>query len=263
MTQAQLARREFLKLSLVTAGAVMLTGCQKVIDIDSATSSLRATINPSKKINEILRFATLAANGHNTQPWQFRVQDTTIEIHPDTSRRLSVVDPHDREHWISLGCALENLVIAAGASGYASEVIYPDEKRKFIIVELKSDAIINNVLFDAIPVRQSTRSEYSGEVVPPDLLTQVHATVTESGVELLFIEGKNEIETALEYVNEGNLKQYADEAFLEELIQWLRFNKKEAVSSMDGLYSKCSGNPTVPRWLGEMFVSGTKPAKPG
>ena len=28
---------------------------------------------------------------------------------------------------------------------------------------------------------------------------------------------------------------------------------------MDGLYTKCTGNPTVPRWLGEVFVSGTKP----
>jgi len=43
------------------------------------------------------------------------------------------------------------------------------------------------------------------------------------------------------------------------LLAWLRFNKKEALSSLDGLYSRCSGNPEVPHWLGRMFVSGTKP----
>ncbi len=81
----------------------------------------------------------------------------------------------------------------------------------------------------------------------------------EPGVGLQFIEGKDEIERVLEYVNQGNLHQYADKAFVEELIRWLRFNKKEALSSMDGLYTECTGNPTVPRWLGEIFVSGTKP----
>ena len=43
------------------------------------------------------------------------------------------------------------------------------------------------------------------------------------------------------------------------MIAWLRFNKKEALSSLDGLYSRCSGNPEVPRWLGQIFVAGTKP----
>lgn len=59
--------------------------------------------------NELVWYATLAANGHNTQPWKFAVQENQIEIHPDYSRRLPVVDPGDRELWISLGCALENL----------------------------------------------------------------------------------------------------------------------------------------------------------
>ena len=67
------------------------------------------------------------------------------------------------------------------------------------------------------------------------------------------------METALNYVRQGNLNQYADKAFIEELIAWLRFNKKEALASLDGLYSICSGNPEVPHWLGQMFVAGTKP----
>ena len=63
----------------------------------------------------------------------------------------------------------------------------------------------------------------------------------------------------LEYVNQGNLSQYADKAFLDELITWLRFSKKEALGSLDGLYTRASGNPEVPRWLGQIFVGGTKP----
>ncbi|MBA4385509.1 MAG: hypothetical protein C0410_12295, partial [Anaerolinea sp.] len=150
-------------------------------------------------------------------------------------------------------------IIAAGVSGFSSEIVYPDENQNFIKVDLHSTTPINNALFDAIPVRQSTRSEYRAEVVAQGVLKKVYAATSEPGIVLQFIDGKTETERVLEYVNEGNLKQYADKDFLDELIHWLRFNEKEAVSSMDGLYTKCTGNPTVPRWLGEMFVSGTKP----
>jgi hypothetical protein len=46
---------------------------------------------------------------------------------------------------------------------------------------------------------------------------------------------------------------------VDELVSWLRFNKKEAMATLDGLHSRCSGNPAVPRWLGRMFVRGMKP----
>jgi hypothetical protein len=67
------------------------------------------------------------------------------------------------------------------------------------------------------------------------------------------------LEMTLEYVNQGNLRQYSDQAFVEELIHWLRFTRKEALASLDGLFTRCSGNPELPRWLGQMFVSGTRP----
>lgn len=259
MTPSEMARRDFLKMSIITAGAVLVTGCQKALDVDTEAISLRSSIAPKANLSEIIRYATLAANGHNTQPWKFKVLENAIEIHPDTSRRLAVVDPQDREQWISLGCALENLVIAAEAAGYANEIDYPVDAQGFIKVNLHSKMPKTSALFEAIPVRQSTRSEYRVEKVSADILAQVHAVATEPGVALQFIEGKDEIEHVLDYVNQGNLQQYADKAFVDELIHWLRFNKKEAMSSMDGLYTKCTGNPTVPRWLGEMFVSGTKP----
>jgi len=45
--------------------------------------------------------------------------------------------------------------------------------------------------------------------------------------------------TIAEYINQGNLNQYADKSFVGELIDWLRFNKKEALAALDGLCSRC------------------------
>ncbi|NTU62855.1 MAG: Tat pathway signal protein, partial [Chloroflexi bacterium] len=217
-------------------------------------------MDPAKatRLRELVRHATLAANGHNTQPWKFAITEDAIEIHPDQARRLAVVDPNDRELWISIGCALENLLVAARATGYAAEVSYPDAT-DFIRVRLTADAPQRSPLFDAIPVRQNTRSEYDGQIVPAGDLDQVQAVPLEPGVALRFVTNPVDKATVQEYVNQGNLNQYADEAFVNELIAWLRFNKREAVTTLDGLYTRCSGNPEVPRWLGQMFVSGTTP----
>ena len=210
------------------------------------------------QMQELVHYATLAANGHNTQPWKFAIKENAIEIHPDYTRRLPVVDPDNRELWISLGCALENLLVAARASGFAPEVSYPDAA-DFIKVKLTADTPQSNSLFDAIPTRQNTRSEYDGQPVKRVEMDQLLALPLEPGVSLRFATTPTDLETTLEYVNQGNLSQYADKAFIDELIYWLRFNKKEALASLDGLFSICSGNPEVPRLVGKMFVAGTKP----
>lgn len=261
-----LSRRDFLKLA-AAAGAMAVGG--HLLDTYAPwlnTEEQAALVrNPyiqedtmSQQLVEMVRYATLAANGHNTQPWKFAVRQDAIEIHPDDSRRLPVVDPENRELWISLGCALENLLLAARATGYAATVAYPDVD-DVIRVQLAPDTPQASPLFDAIPLRQTTRSIYDGRPVPTADLDTLQALPLETGVSLRFLSTTAEMETALEYVNAGNLRQYADRAFVDELITWLRFNKKEALATLDGLYSRCSGNPAVPRWLGRMFVGGTKP----
>ena len=64
----------------------------------------------------------LAANPHNTQPWLFRVSDSSVEIFADASRHLGAMDPFLREMHIGLGCAIENIALAAPSNGYALTV---------------------------------------------------------------------------------------------------------------------------------------------
>jgi len=261
-----LSRRDFLKLlaiaGVTATGAYVLFEYAPWLNYDQQADYTRRPFEKdstlSAQMRELVRYATLAASGHNTQPWKFAVKENVIEIHPDYARRLPVVDPNDRELWISLGCALENMLVAARAAGYSPEVTYPDAA-DFIHIRLTANTLQSSPLFDAIPIRQNTRSEYDGQPIKIDDLDQVQALPLESGVVLHFVTTPTDLETVLEYVNQGNLTQYADKAFVDELIHWLRFNKKEALASLDGLYTRSTGNPEVPRWLGQMFVAGSKP----
>lgn len=261
-SRSRLSRRDFLKLLIAggaaAAGVYVLSEYTPWLDYDGQIQRTWASSEPSTQMGTLVHYATLAANGHNTQPWKFTIQENAIEIHPDTSRGLSVVDPDQRELWISLGCALENLLIAARANGFDPAVTYPDTT-DLIRVRLTPGARQSSPLFDAIPLRQNTRSEYDGQPIRQADFDQIQALPLEPGVALRFATSPSDLETVLEYVNRGNLSQYADPAFLDELIFWLRFNKKESLASLDGLYTRCSGNPEVPRWLGKMFVSGGTP----
>ena len=216
----------------------------------------QASADPPGEMREMIRYATLAPSGHNTQPWKFMVQGDTIRILPDYSRRLPAVDPQDRELWISLGCALENLVLAAQRAGFAAEVTGPDAKQDFITVHLqRSSRPGRSSLFEAIPHRQNNRSLYDGRPIPPATLKMLDTVNSNTGVSVQVFTDVVHKEAIIEYIKAGDRRQFGDPAFVAELVSWIRFNTPEALHSRDGLYTRCTGNPEVPRWLGRRFLT--------
>jgi nitroreductase len=79
-------------------------------------SALGRSYNPDYL--SMVASAIKAPSGHNAQPWTFRIRESAVEIHPNFSRSLPNVDADNRELYISLGCALENLCLAATQLGY-------------------------------------------------------------------------------------------------------------------------------------------------
>ena len=77
---------------------------------------------------DLIRYATVAANRHNTQPWRFRETAAGIDILPDLSRRTPVVDPDDHHLFVNLGCATDNLSLAMAAQGQGGEITVDPER---------------------------------------------------------------------------------------------------------------------------------------
>ena len=78
----------------------------------------------SEKIRFLLGYAILAPSTFNTQPWRFMIREQELMVFADMERWLRISDADQRELYISVGCALENLLIAARHFGFASTISY-------------------------------------------------------------------------------------------------------------------------------------------
>ncbi len=203
---------------------------------------------------ELVRYATLAANSHNTQPWRFRLSDRSISVTPDLGRRLTTVDPDNHHLFATLGCATENLVQAAAAFGLRATASF-DAAAGGINVDLEKSPRNRSPLFEAIPRRQSTRSVFDGRAVPVEHLRLLEAAGNGDGVQLQLFTERKQLEDILAYVVAGDSAEMDDANYIAELKAWVRFNRAETLETNDGLFSKCSGNPTLPSWLGRLIFS--------
>ena len=107
---------------MVVAGATWfgVHGMGSMADYNASVTASRAALGENPGLRDLVRFATLAPNGHNTQPWRFRIGADKIDLLADFARRTPVVDPDDHHIYVSLGCAAENFILAAGATQHLS-----------------------------------------------------------------------------------------------------------------------------------------------
>lgn len=198
-------------------------------------------------LHELVRYATLAANGHNTQPWRFALESDAVTIRPDASRRTPAVDPDDHHLWVSLGCATENLLQAALANGLLGDVSVADEA---VHIALRPVPVQRSAMFDAIVRRQCTRSRYDGSALSAQDIETLNSVSSSPTVSVQWLLDKTRLEGVVDFVSRGVKAQMADAAFVAELKNWIRFSHHDAVATRDGLFSASSANPVLPHWLG-------------
>ncbi|MCX7032366.1 MAG: nitroreductase family protein [Arenimonas sp.] len=220
-----------------------------VPDYAAHAAQQRAPLPARPEALDLVRFATLAANGHNTQPWRFRLSPGRIELRPDFTRRTPVVDPDDHHVFVSLGCAAANLELAAQSRGLPGELRFEPGEPPHLVFDHGPGPASVSPLFEAIVQRQSTRADYDGRPATAAVLASLARAAQVPGVDLSLVVDPVVRQRIGELVLAGNSVQMADPAFVRELKQWLRFNPRQARERGDGLYAAASGNPIGPGWL--------------
>lgn len=201
-------------------------------------SGFNAEGSEKDKLKFLIHFAVLAPSSHNSQPWSFEVGQNEIMVRADMSRTLPESDKNLRQLFISLGCAIENIVIAADYFGYSSRVEYGADSARLIFANApqKNDP---KHLAKYISLRRTNRMRY-GSRLPDGFLKEVKEGASR-GAAVHIVTEKEKKDTIADAVLDSMEEAMDDDDFRKELSHYVKNN---LTSSPVGMPAFGMGIPT-------------------
>ncbi len=181
------------------------------------------------KLKFLVNYAVLAPSLHNSQPWKFAVRADEIRILADPTRQLKVADSDARELYISIGCAIENLLIAATYFGlYTSVTYFPDAHDELLVASVSftegagAPSLADQERFLAIGLRHTNRQTYANKPLTENDLQRLGASVREPDVALQVSDDTHLKLAVNALVVSADITQFADPNYRDELNNWIQ-----------------------------------------
>lgn len=212
-----------------------------------------------EKITFLLGYAVLAPSYYNSQPWLFKIDGNKCKFYLNPKIKLKEGDSDERNLHISLGCAIENIVIASryfGVLGKIETILengkYTSTDISFDFKKLLSDSENNlqldkeyEKLVDYIPLRQNTKDAFKNISIPPDVISRLSmfAFLEDfSGLRIDFLTNKEQILSLGNIVASGVKQKFKNKLYRIELANWLRNNFS---SKKEGLLIQAQNLPSL------------------
>jgi nitroreductase len=173
-------------------------------------------------VRTVLTLASRAPSVHNTQPWRWRVGETSLHLYSDASLQLPHTDPDGRDLILSCGVALNHCIVALAATGWQAKVLRlpnPADPSHLAAIELSRHTPdqLDITLAAAIPRRRTDRRHYSFWPVPVSDIALMAARAARNGVTLRQVDAMDKLNkiVAQSVWNHAN-----DQDYLAELSAW-------------------------------------------
>jgi hypothetical protein len=204
----------------------------------------------------IVHAGILASNPHNTQPWMFAIQESgpqaQIEVYADLSRDLGAMDPYRREMVLGLGCALENMRLAAAAMGYDVEMMLASgslleadlEETPVATLALTRGSAMRSELYEAIPSRHTNRAPYDpGQPLSADNLIAFDDLNEDPDLMLMLFTSAEQRQQFAEATIQATEDIIADAEMIHDSDRWFRNSWQELQQERSGVHIDASGLP--------------------
>ena len=151
--------------------------------------AVSADFPDAEAMRAVLTLATRAPSVHNSQPWYWRVGQSTLNLYADSSRHLPRTDPDRRDMLLSCGAGLHHCTVALAAIGWRAKIHRlpdPSEPGHLAAVEVvaQSPGELDVTLAAAIARRRTDRRTYSSWPVPWWDIALMGARAARAGVML-------------------------------------------------------------------------------
>lgn len=208
------------------------------------------------KIEFLPNFAVLAPSSHNSQPWRFRVDEKSILVFLEESRRLVKSYKNDRQAFISIGCAIENILIAADYYGYSIRVDYLPNSidaplvAKILFTKEGDKKPDKDHLIFSIPKRVTNRNPYSDIMPPADFLKQIQ-DLSDDGIKVRIITDRDIKNAIADTALAASIAAMKDKDFRSELSHYVKPN---ITSSPIGMPCFGMGIPTPISFIAPILI---------
>jgi nitroreductase len=212
--------------------------------------------------HRLVAAAVLAASPHNSQPWRFSVSDREVLLGADFGRKLGAMDPFEREIFIGLGCALENMVIAAPGAALAADVALPPDSRRDWVARIALSPADGSPhrLERAIARRRTDRGPYDKtRQIDAETIGALQREVGAGEFDVVFFSRVSPEAVSFSALTvEATQDIIADRDMSRDSARWYRQNQAEIDASRDGLTIQTQG---LPPWLATLTRLGPSPSE--
>jgi len=202
--------------------------------------------------------AVLAPSHWNTQPWRLEVSGSSLRLLADPRRALPVTDPARSAMMMSLGAALENMLVAMRAYGLRPAVTYsPEGDTSPVAAEVTWSAgerRRDRDLFAAIPERRTNRRNYDGRGIFMQNRSALTALVP-GDLRFHWADDRDQIHEMGDLVHDATRDQVLDARAQTECLRWMRFGDDEARETGDGVTLDALEIGGPARWFARRYFN--------
>lgn len=196
---------------------------------------------PQEKLRHLIGFAVLAPSSHNSQPWKFVLDGNKIKVFADFSRALAVSDKDNRQLYISIGCAIENLITATEYYGLRFKINYFPNDNKELVAEIEFENLGDQDhssqkeehKIHHINKRSVNRNKYERENIDENFINEIKR-YSNNDILVSIITDKDKIDEISEIMRKAIRTALADKEFRKELSQYVKHNKTKEYYGMPG-----------------------------
>lgn len=217
------------------------------IETNIETNKLYKLLDPGIELSEtqllpLIKAARLAPSGGNNQPWKWHYQNGLLHLFLDESEALAYLDPHFVSSYISMGSAVENLLLAAAEQKLKVKyLLTPQFAPKHLAVFSFSngnDATEQELrLAKEIPARHTNRKSPPKQEIDETDLNALKQLVEETnGAKLTFISDAEKKKALAQIaVQTDLLRMFIPDAHEDFITREMRWTPEQANETKNGI----------------------------
>lgn len=185
---------------------------------------------------ELVKAASLAPSADNMQPWEFRKQNNNIEIFYAKSRMLPT-DVIGMFTWVSIGAAIQNLIVSAAANGLMASLDYCDSQQnnKPVAIVRLSPSAIDKGLFESISRRTTNRSPFEAVALNSEVISNLTEVVHGFNAGIHWTTSTSDLDNMASMDANSSYIRLEHKPLHDELFDILRFTRKDIERTRFGL----------------------------